>query len=344
MRLALLVALVALLSIGCRSDALVIDQAPEERVEQSTKNYLSQYIATYSGSKRTPQDFVALHSSITSLTNADDNVRAVADRNLIFAAIQQVSESNNLAASELADSYATSVWPYALEQPIKKDETPTAYMQRICETVSSLQCLTIVSPMRAVLLHATAIKEIDFASLKALRKCDNCGDVLYQRQREQIVTLRAFWDKAAQDAKHNGSTKVWPYAKGNRQAATTKPVLQRSPGGLFILNDKLVGKKRLQKALKQERKKSPVLSVLFEGKDPIIYLQQATTVARKVGYKKVELFARTAQSPYEQVVYTILLTRSGKANNIPVSSFDTIQTLIEQIDETPDPLRLRWSK
>ncbi len=318
---------------ACEKDELRVQTDSEVGGDYGRSELLAA-IETYTAAKRTPEAYRKLATDLDALRERfHAEVAADAERNLVILALEPLKSQFDAPLAEQAEILATTVWPTALEVEPLPDETPQAYMERICGAQLALVCKSVASQYRELVLAREVWERFKDRAREAVQRCQVCDGNFaavvteFERHENQLSQRLGALDGAEEISN-------WPIAGANASTWAEPPLFEVAEDGSARLTGQPVAPGQWLDALRALDTEREVLGVYLRPTARVRVLQAVVNDAREAGFAELALLARDKEYPYTRRQYRLPLRSRVR---LPVRDFETIQVLMQALDAAAAP-------
>jgi len=341
---ALLLLAAAAHGAGCGPDEITVHQVKDDQPGDYGRRALIEANAALEKDPRSPQAFATFAAKVAELepkfTRA---VELLAERLLVFGALAPMDAYADASATEQVKTLGVTVWPTAFENPARKDETPAAYVERMCGGPLAARCKYVVPEHRAMVLSRFAWKHLHERAGHALTDCQTCR---YEDKWKKKLALYAKRDDESLGrlAKLGGGaeTKAFAIAGHNAEGWTDPPLFTYDEAATFE-GQSLPGGEWVQ-PLRRMRNGRRVMGLYLRPGARIAMFRTIAHDAAAAGFDEIALLVREPEYPYEKRAYRVSIGRRARGYKARVRDVESIQVMVQALDSAAEthkpPFRL----
>jgi hypothetical protein len=341
---------------ACKQETIRVQ--PSDPMSDYGHTALIKAIDRFVGAGRTPEAFHALAETVTRLRpGMDEAVAHEAERKLLVLALDPVVQLKDQPIPAQVQALALTVWPTLLAPAIeadailqvrdpkavlyipKPDETPDAYLQRLCGDPLKLDCKRVVPEYQGAVVDAIALRRATERVRNAITDCMECSGTGADAGWQRAIDGWAALDRAASlwivDVEREADPDNWPLAGGAADEDPRVPEAELSARGDIVVNGHGYGPNAQRVAVMAElRGTGDVLELHIHPDTTLAQVRGALVDARKAGCAHVAVVAREGTYPWRRKAYWIADGSGLRANLRPT---DSLQLLVHAIDEVAGP-------
>lgn len=173
MHRSVLTALLVLCAAGCGSDHIQVRNTAGDL--DHNREELEAAVATFVGSGRTLDGFRALTHEVDALRpGMDGRVAALAERTLVFLALDPIEHVGALGPTDQTARMASTVWPFVTRVSRIDGEATSGYVRRVCAGPYLDVCGQIAPDAQAAVLGNEVIAQLAQRARLAVASCEDC--------------------------------------------------------------------------------------------------------------------------------------------------------------------------
>ncbi len=262
----------------------------------------------------------------------DESVAKEAELRLVFRALGPLAANEALPPAKRVALLATTVWPTALGVRSRPDETPHAYLSRVCQGKLASACKLVVPEEWGVMVGAVVWRRIKERAEAAYGECDQCARVpAYVAALASMRRYHVAAGAAAELRTARARPSDWPSSGPHARAYEGAPVFTVRRSGAAELDGVRVTGGSWIYAMKRARLRGPVLAVHLSGSDRVERLRAIMRDATLAGFEEVALLVRHPEYPFELCAYHLSLdVRRGQL--VRARGVDPIQLLVQSLE------------
>ncbi|MGE3454973.1 MAG: ExbD/TolR family protein [Kofleriaceae bacterium] len=347
-----MVTVLAAASSGCGQDEIKVQR---EVTNDYNRRALAAAVDKFVGEGRTPDAYAELSRTVLSLRpGMDRTVAEQAELKLIVLALAPVQSVQAKPFADQVDVLALTVWPTLLADPIEADEvvikrdprsaqlmpvaneTPAAYLQRLCGGPLASDCKQVVPEHQGTVVSALATRRAMERARNAIADCAMCAtepgwkDAV--RTWEQMDRTAHAW---ISDIERRADPDNWPVAGNAAQPITTAlPEAQLNVDGEIVIAGQRYGAGERIDALRDLRGSHTEIALHLRPELSLAQVRGVIVDAAKAGARKVAIVAREPHYPWQRKVYWVANNGTTRADLRPT---DTLQSLLHAVDHLGGP-------
>ncbi len=207
MRRFIFIALLALTGAACGGDHIPVRNTAGDH--DHNREELEAAVATFVGSGRTLEGFRDLNRDIETLRpGMDAGVSALAERILVFLALEPIEHVRALEPADQTAQLASTVWPFATRVSRIDGEGTSAYVRRVCAGAFADVCGEIAPDAQAVVLGNELIARLAQRASKAVAGCEDCNTPAWTSATERWKQLERQAASERWTLERNGATRA----------------------------------------------------------------------------------------------------------------------------------------
>ncbi len=336
-------------------------QEPIEVHRSTTNDYnygaLQTAIAKFVDAKRTPQAYREMWQAVLSLRPGMDRATAQqAELSVVVLALGPMKAVEDRPMSEQIEALALTVWPILLAKEIEadeilrkrdpkldvilpaKDETPQAYLQRLCGKQLSADCKQIVTELQGQVVSALAIRRGAERASNAVAECMMCSaEPGWRAAVDEWEKLDHAVNEWIFEIERRGDPANWPIAGAASQLDPGLPEAEVTTTGEIVIGGQRYGAAERINALRELRflhgEDSPI-ALHLRPDMPLAQVKDALSDVRKSGAKKIAVVARGTYYPWERRIYWLSDNSGVRAG---MRTTDSLQLLLHAVDHLGQP-------
>jgi len=306
---------------------------------------------------RTPQAYGELwHTILVLRPDMDRSTAELAELSIVTLALGPIKSIADRPMKEQIDTLALTVWPILLANEIeadeilrkrdtaaddvlsRPDETPTAYLQRICGSVLAAECKHVVPAFQGEVVDALVIRRATDRARNAVADCMLCTtDPGWKAAVAEWVKLDRQVNTWIHDVETKSDPANWPIAGAASEPDPGLPEAEITDTGEVISGGQRYGANTRLDALRDLRFMHGADSPIALHLRPDLELEKVRAIladVRKSGAKKIAVIARGSNYPWDRRIYW-LSDVTGIHTNLRRS--DPLQLLLHAIDYLGQP-------
>lgn len=346
--------LVIALLVGCGDDPIQIHHG--DGTADYNRAELMAAIDGFVTAGRTVEAYGKLAAEVKVLRpGMDATVAELAELQLVVLAAGPVEALRARPPAEQVERLALTVWAVALAPAIhvlapdgwrdprealvapRDQETPHAYVQRLCGTTLAFDCQHVVPDWQGPVVHAEAISHMVARVRIAVENCEECVDPAWRNavsrwealEREALVTRRI--------AEATGAPTRWPVAGAGAEPwpVVEPPLLELETDGDWVVDGATIEPARRAAVLRElHARGDEVLGLHALPGGRIDALDQVIAAAASAGFARVAIEARVDAYPWPRHAYLIRAVKAPKRR----APGDTVQVFLRsRDDDAPAP-------
>jgi hypothetical protein len=303
---------------------------------------------------RTPDAYADLAQTALELRAGMD--AAVADDTelkLIVLALGPLQSVHARPVREQVEALAVTVWPTLLAPPFeaddvlvkrdpratelmsKPDETPHAYLVRLCGGPLASECKQVVPELQGSIVAAIAARRATERVRNAVSDCVMCSaDPGWGKAEREWEAIDRMASASLSEIRRRADPDNWPDAGG---AAETDPGLPEAEintdGEVVIGGQRYAGKQRIS-ALRDLRGNGAAIALHLPPDMSLAQVRGLLGDVRKSGTTRVAVIARAPQYPWDRKIYWVA---EGTGTQTDLRPTDSLQHLLRAVDAVAGP-------
>lgn len=325
-----LLAVMPLIALGCENKEISVTSGTDKRAYGRDK--LLSAVEAFSKSDRSPEKYRAFADTVELLQpQFNDVVRDEAERHLAVLALTPLEANYKHPPDTRLKTLGTTVWPTALKEMPKPDETAHAFAERICGGGMALECQNVVPEYRALQLSAVVWDRFLERARTAIQSCQPCvGQKHYRDVLDKYTRYERDLSGRAAKASNLGKPSRWPLAGEHAQPWTNAPLLELADKGPHLFDGAAMEPGDWTPVLTAARADHEIMGVFIKSSARVSELRAALAEAQKAGFEQIALQVRIRQYPYSLAEYRLSTTPGEQT--VRIRDIDTIQILIQALD------------